>query len=157
MGGIGAYLSRQRRLRGIEVAELAQQTRIPVRSIERLEAGAFDATPDGFARGFVRTLAEALGLDSDEAVTRMLREPEAGEDRDGSRASPGRRALLVIGLMAAVGLAVLASRTAFDALAGEPAHPVIRRDPVRALYVEQAQRPADSKPAPVSRDSRPGR
>ena len=74
--GIGAYLSQQRRLRGIALAELADQIRIPVRSLERLEKGAFDTTADGFARGFVRTVAEALGLDTDTVVSRMLSEPE---------------------------------------------------------------------------------
>ncbi|MBW2716886.1 MAG: helix-turn-helix domain-containing protein, partial [Deltaproteobacteria bacterium] len=35
---IGAYLARERRLRGISVGELAELTKIPTRSIERLEA-----------------------------------------------------------------------------------------------------------------------
>ena len=37
---IGAYLARERRLRGISVGELADLTKIPTRSIERMEAGA---------------------------------------------------------------------------------------------------------------------
>jgi cytoskeletal protein RodZ len=49
-----------------------------VRSLRRLEAGAFDHEPDGFARGFVRTVASALGLPPDETVARML--PEATDD-----------------------------------------------------------------------------
>ena len=48
---VGLYLAGQRRLRGISVDDLAAQTRIPRRNIERLEAGAFDAAPDGFSRG----------------------------------------------------------------------------------------------------------
>ena len=48
-------------------------TRIPIRSLARLEAGVFDAEPDGFARGFVRTVAIALGLPPDETVARMTR------------------------------------------------------------------------------------
>ena len=78
-GSIGSYLARQRRLRGVSVDELASLTRIPRRSLERLEAGAFDGTPDGFVRGFVRTVAEALGLDPDDAVNRLLREPREDE------------------------------------------------------------------------------
>ena len=78
---IGAYLSRQRRLRGISLAELAQLTCIPLRSLERLESGAFDGAPDGFARGFVRTVALALGLDADDAVGRMLPEARPGPRR----------------------------------------------------------------------------
>ena len=75
---IGAYLSAQRRLRGISIEELAHQTRIPLRSLERLESGSFDADVDGFVRGFVRTVAAALGLDADEALNRALQEPGGG-------------------------------------------------------------------------------
>jgi cytoskeleton protein RodZ len=75
--GIGEYLAQQRKLRGISVDELCEATKIPRRNLERLEAGAFDAQPDGFARGFVRTVAAALGLDPDEAVMRLMQEPEA--------------------------------------------------------------------------------
>ena len=73
---IGRYLARQRRLRGVSLDDLAAQTRIPRRSLERLEDGAFDRQADGFARGFVRTVAAALGLDAEEAVMRLLEEPE---------------------------------------------------------------------------------
>ena len=78
---IGSYLARQRRLRGIELEELAAVTRIPRRSLERLESGAFDGVTDGFVRGFVRTVADAIGLDPDDAVTRMLAEPVVGPAR----------------------------------------------------------------------------
>ena len=47
---IGFYLARERRMRGISLDELADLTKIPRRSLERLEAGAFDHNPDGFAR-----------------------------------------------------------------------------------------------------------
>ena len=36
---IGRYLARQRSMRGISVEELAAMTRIPRRSLERLESG----------------------------------------------------------------------------------------------------------------------
>jgi hypothetical protein len=75
---IGAYLARQRVLRGITLEQLADTTRIPLRALARLEAGAFDSEPDGFARGFVRTVAIALGLAPDATVARML--PEANLD-----------------------------------------------------------------------------
>jgi hypothetical protein len=72
---IGVYLARQRELRGISLDQLAASTRIPRHSLERLEAGAFDASPDGFARAFVRTVAVALGLEPDDTVNRMRPEP----------------------------------------------------------------------------------
>jgi len=87
---IGAYLARQRRMRGISVGELAELTKIPTRSIERMEAGAFDGNPDGFVRGFVRTIAAGLGLDPEEAVMRMLGEPaDLAEAAGGSALSRG--------------------------------------------------------------------
>src|SRR5262249_1813240 len=78
---VGQYLANQRRLRRISLEELAERTRIPRRNLERLESGAFDSAVDGFTRGFVRTVAEALGLDADEAVMRLVGEPPAEEDR----------------------------------------------------------------------------
>ncbi len=103
---IGAYLARQRRLRGISVGELAELTKIPTRSIERMEAGAFDGNPDGFVRGFVRTIAAGLGLDPEEAVMRMLGEPADLAEVAGASALRLDHRLLAFAalLVAAIGL-----------------------------------------------------
>ncbi len=134
---IGAYLSSQRRLRGISLDELATLTRIPLRSLGRLEAGAFDEQPDGFARGFVRTVAAALGLDPAETVTRMLSEPGAVADAQPSRTMATWRvvlllAALVVSLVAAALPVWLRSRAQGETGASEPAA-MTRRDPVKAL------------------------
>lgn len=141
--GIGAYLAQQRRLRGISLDELAALTRIPRRSLERLESGVFDGPPDGFVRGFVRTVATAIGLDPEEAVSRMLREPEAR--RRPGLPSLGRLAVLGAALLAVLAVGVVAARVARRA--GTPrveqapvprAAPLpVRRDHVRALAVEE--------------------
>ncbi len=144
LGGepIGAYLAAQRRLRGITMQELALQTRIPLRSLERLEAGSFDANIDGFVRGFVRTVAEALGLDPEESVARTRSEP--GDD---SGAGPGphlslRRVFLTVAFIVAAGLllglvqTVAVSMQRGSASALDPV--VVRRDPVAALAEAQA-------------------
>lgn len=138
---IGRYLARQRRLRGITLDELSLATHIPRRSLERLEAGAFDGPPDGFARGFVRTVAAAIGLDPEEAVTRMLAEsrPVRG---------PARRvpAALLLGLLGALVLAwLLASVPTWRRAAPAAAPPAAselprRRDFVRELA--EARRPS---------------
>ena len=149
--GIGAYLAQQRRLRGISLGELADQIRVPVRSLERLEKGAFDTTADGFTRGFVRTVAEALGLDTDSAVSRMLSEPEDTGRAGASRSRWwGRRAALLLGALAALGLAIVAARNSFDGLAQDPVEPVLRQDPVRLLYAEQQV----GSPGPRVREAR---
>lgn len=144
---IGAYLARQRRLRGISLEELAQSTRIPLRSLQRLESGVHDADPDGFVRGFVRTVAAALGLPPDETIARML--PEA--DADGGRGSASllrrlARAMLwaaALGALAALGWLAVAGRDRTPLrLPGAVARPdglLVRRDAVRAL-AEEAER-----------------
>lgn len=136
---IGAYLAHQRRLRGISTEELAQLTRIPVRSLERLEAGSFDHDVDGFVRGFVRTVSLALGLDADDTLARMLREPGASDARLAG-ARPGLRLALVVVLAMAllgglVGLmrSLLPERTSV----ATQTERVVRRDPVRALAEAQ--------------------
>jgi cytoskeletal protein RodZ len=137
---IGEFLRGQRLLRGISLDELAAVTRIPRRSIERLEAGDFDAQPDGFARGFVRAVATALGLDPDDAVSRMLVEPQPDAQPESGVLPLGRAALVLaaaglLGLVALLWLA-LASRT--DEPAEPPAPPLIRRDAVRSLAEDVA-------------------
>jgi cytoskeletal protein RodZ len=140
---IGAYLRQAREGRGIELAELEAITRIPRRSLERLEAGEFDARPDGFARGFVRTVAASLGLDPDDAVARMLEEPapEAQAPR-----LPRSRLLYVLAVtLAAVALGAalvwFAGRLALGEDSGDEATRVYRRDAVRDLA-------RDLEPAP---------
>lgn len=153
---IGAYLRSQRLLRGIGLGELSAVTRIPRRSLERLEGGEFDGQPDGFARGFVRAVATALGLDPDETVSRMLSEVEVP-------AEPGReirlgRAALVLAAAALLALGVVLGSALLGG-AAEPRLPegelVLRRDAVRALAAEvaagrsRAAAPAPDAPEPL--------
>jgi hypothetical protein len=135
---IGEYLRRQRILRGMSAQELASLTRIPLRSLERLESGQFDGETDGFVRGFVRTVAAALGLDTDDTVARMLEEPAAST---WERHGPGRSAKQVFAALVFVLLIcflVLGLRAVWNLLLGDASSPasrevVIWQDPVRAL------------------------
>lgn len=165
-GPIGSYLARQRRLRGISLEELADRTKLPIRSLERLESGAFDGAPDGFARGFVRSVAGALGLDVDEAVMRLLREPPDDDAEQAmSRAALRQRAAL-LALVVAAGLAaagVWALGSAFFTWAGEDGPEVIleyRQDAVRDLAgVPPREAGAGSPAGPAqgaAEGSRPG-
>jgi len=135
---IGGYLSQQRRLRGISIDELAEITRIPKRSIDRLEAGHFDQDVDGFVRGFVRTVAVGLGLDPDDTLARMLTEPNA--ESDGARPIPKLlgRSLVVLAALLLVGLAFGVVRAVWQIgerseVRGSSEALVWRSDPVRAL------------------------
>jgi cytoskeletal protein RodZ len=149
---IGGYLARQRQLRGISIGELAEATRIPRRSLERLEAGAFDSRPDGFVRGFVRTVAEALGLEPDDTVNRMRTEPEAqGEtSRAASRLQLSlaflATALLLVLPLVWINQVRLSSPGSAEARAPESDR-VVRRDAVKAL-IESLARPPESPPVP---------
>jgi len=163
---IGAYLAHHRELRGITMRELAELTRIPLRSIERLESGAFDHEIDGFVRGFVRTVSDALGLDTDDTLQRLLREP-GGEARMGTR--PRLLSPSVLGLSAAAlaGLLVLVVALQVARSLWMPGdsgrQPMLRRDPVRALAEAQgfdatldgARLPAGSPATPPEVSSGP--
>ncbi len=137
---IGAYLARQRVLRGITLEQLADTTRIPLRALVRLEAGVFDIEPDGFARGFVRTVATALGLPPDETVARML--PEANEsDRHRGRFLVWlRRGFATASVLVFLLLAVW-TVTGHQLLPGDWSRNreelIHRRDAIRALADEQ--------------------
>ena len=139
---IGEYLKRQRLLRGITVEDLSATTRIPLRSLERLEAGYFDGVSDGFVRGFVRTVALALGLDADQTVARMLDEPVAGKwDREGS-ALWRKQVFAVVALAAAAALGLWVLRVGWNLLVGgrgaEPRREIVLwKDPVHELAREQ--------------------
>src|SRR5262245_55403575 len=148
---IGRYLASQRELRGISLDDLSARTKIPRRNLERLESGALDAQPDGFVRGFVRTVADALGLDSREAVMRMVAEP-AGSDEERIWRWRARMALLGIAvggvLLLLLGLGLrLATRWVVEPAGGPPDH-VFRRDAVRSL-AEQESRAHGAAAAPA--------
>jgi Helix-turn-helix domain len=140
---IGEYLKRQRLLRGITVEELSATTRIPLRSLERLEAGYFDGVSDGFVRGFVRTVALALGLDADDTVARMLDEPAASPWDRGGTGLWRKQALAVVALVVVTILALWVLRTGWNLLVGGPGSSrsrevVIWRDPVHQLAREHS-------------------
>jgi len=150
---IGAYLARQRELRGISLDELATLTRIPRRSLERLESGVFDRAPDGFVRGFVRTVALALGLDPDAAVMRLLSEPAADAlARSGVArwTSPSAHvAALALGGLLVVGALVWLVASLLGGPDGRRTdEAVMRRDPIRELAREMERRALERGAAP---------
>lgn len=64
MGGAGAQLRAAREALNLDLKHIAAQTRIPVRHLEVIENGDFEALPSrAYAIGFTRTFATAVGLD----------------------------------------------------------------------------------------------
>jgi len=60
----GEQLRREREQRGMDVEAICDATKVPVRHIRALEAGAFRELPGGvFRRGLVRSYLGALGLE----------------------------------------------------------------------------------------------
>ena len=70
----GDRLRTAREAQRLELSHVAAETRIPIRHLESIEAGNFDALPSRtYAIGFARTYARILGID-ETAITDSVRE-----------------------------------------------------------------------------------
>jgi cytoskeletal protein RodZ len=68
---LGSYLRQQRERRSMSVPEVSHVTRIPLASLEAIEADRFDELPgEVFVRGFLKAYAQAVGLLPDEVLAR---------------------------------------------------------------------------------------
>ena len=71
METVGQYLRRHRLTRQMSIEEVARLTRVPMHSIERIEADRFDELPgEVFVRGFLTAYARAVGVSPDDALAR---------------------------------------------------------------------------------------
>lgn len=78
MESLGHYLRTERELRQISLEEVAQTTRIPLRTLQRIEQNDFEALPgDVFTRGFLKSYASSVGLSSREVLARYGSHGEA--------------------------------------------------------------------------------
>jgi len=69
---VGEYLKRERKLREITLQEVAEGTKISIRSLESIEANRFaDLPAEVFLRGFVRSYAAYIGIDPEDAILRL--------------------------------------------------------------------------------------
>lgn len=83
-----AMLRRERERQGLSLSDIAVRTRIPLRQLEVIEAGAFASLPSRtYAIGFARTYARALGL-SEAEVTGAVR-AELGDASEPRMAASG--------------------------------------------------------------------
>lgn len=85
MGAFGDKLRREREMRGITLAEIAESTKISTRWLKALEEEQFEVLPGGvFNRGFVRSYARFLGLNEEQTVADYVaasNEQEAPPDK----------------------------------------------------------------------------
>ncbi len=86
--GAGAMLRQAREAQGLSLGDVATRTRIPIRQLEVIEAGAFASLPSRtYAVGFARTYARAVGLDEAD-VTAAVR-AELGDPKEARSVVPG--------------------------------------------------------------------
>jgi cytoskeleton protein RodZ len=83
MTSFGATFKRARESRGISLDQIASETRISTRFLTAIENEEFHVLPGGiFNRGFVRTFAQAVGVDPDQAVADYERLTSTAEPVD---------------------------------------------------------------------------
>lgn len=71
MTSVGEHLRKLREEKRMSVAEVSRATRVPMASVERIEADRFDELPgEVFVRGFLRAYAKALEVPVDEVLAR---------------------------------------------------------------------------------------
>mgnify|MGYP001812439169 CR=1 FL=1 len=69
---IGRVLKQEREERRLSIEELSSTTRIPRKTLERLEEDRFEDLPSGvFVRGFIKAYASAVQIDADEVLARF--------------------------------------------------------------------------------------
>src|SRR5919198_4204608 len=124
---IGNSLRDARIRQGFELEDVARATRIPARILAALEAERFERIPgDFYARSYLRTYADFLGLDSqrfvDEYRERFPELETAPIARQRRRSFPVSKRLLVV--VVAVG-AVLALFLAFGSRTGPRPRPLV--------------------------------
>jgi len=68
----GRFLQKGREARGLSLVDLSRATKIKESVLERIEAARLDALPGQvYVRGFVMAYAREVGLDENEALTRL--------------------------------------------------------------------------------------
>ncbi len=71
MTSVGEHLRKLREAKRMSLAEVSRATRVPVPSVERIEADRFDELPgEVFVRGFLRAYAKALDVPADDVLAR---------------------------------------------------------------------------------------
>jgi cytoskeletal protein RodZ len=116
MASFGDTLRRERELRGVDLREVADATKISIRFLQALESDRIDVLPGGiFPRAFVRQYATYLGLDPDRTVAEFVYAygEHAGQP---SAPAPARARSVRTPLLVAVVVAALAGLGAWAAL-----------------------------------------
>lgn len=133
MSSFGESLRRERELRGIDLREVAEATKISVRFLQALENGRIDILPGGiFPRAFVRQYAAYLGLDAERTVAEFMYAHAGGEPVPAAPpVAPVQRARpLPVGVTLAALLVLVLALLAWRQLRPAPAQPRVEAPPV---------------------------
>ncbi len=85
----GDALRGERQRRSVSLEDIAQTTKVTVRSLQALESEAFDQLPGGIlGKGIVRSYVRCLGLDENEWVARFL--DASGQNVEPASSVPNR-------------------------------------------------------------------
>lgn len=112
---VGEQISDARKALGLELEDIAERTRIPLRHLKAIEASDYNILPaTTYSAGFVKSFAQMVGLDGPQIASNFRAERgETGEARieytpfepaDPSRVPP--RLLAAIGIATAIFLAI---------------------------------------------------
>ncbi len=128
---VGAVLGEARTAAGLELADIARDTRVPVRHLRAIEADDHSALPAlPYAIGFVKSFARAVHLDAEAVATQFRSETSKTahvpatasiEVLDERRMPP--RGLLVLSIVAV--LAIVAAVVAYSAGMFTPSHSAV--------------------------------
>lgn len=82
MDPLGVRMKRERERQNMTLEDAATATKIGIRMLRAMEEEHFDQLPGGiFNKGFVRSYAQQLGMDGDQAVSDYLAETGANQPR----------------------------------------------------------------------------
>jgi transcriptional regulator with XRE-family HTH domain len=83
MGELGSLLTRAREARGLTLEDAERDTRISRRYLQALEAEQFEVIPAPvYARGFLRSYSQYLGIDPQEALAMFPRDDDGDYQRE---------------------------------------------------------------------------
>lgn len=157
---IGERLRLAREAKGVSLDELAGQTRIPVRHLQHIEQGAWDALPAAtYSVGFVRSYGNAVGLDG-AALGAELRQQLGGarraalvseyyEPADPARVPPKWLAITAAVIAVLLVLGYLVFRSGVDDNGNAVAHEEQKGAPQAAPRTTPAPQPQNLAGQPV--------
>lgn len=153
--GLGSELREARLQRGLTLEQVAYETRIRTRYLEALEDERFDDLPgEAYAKGFLRTYADFIGLDGPQMLARYrARFPRRAEPAVSPRPQPPyepKRFLAAVGAALALVLLAVAGLVAWQLDGGNGEG---ERTASATTQTNTASRP---KPKPAAQPARRG-